>query len=252
MNGLRLDQWRRGILLTNAVALRWTRGFARNPVTFVDFGARGGLSRPWQNLYRAGMVSPIFFDPEPLAAQALLKKYPKAVIEPKAAWDTAGKQDLYVTEEPGCSSLLRPVANPQLVREPTGKYEVVKVVTVETVRAETCPSVAAAEAMVVKADVQGGELHVLNGFGEKLKNVCCCELEVSYTPLYENHPTAGQVCDFMFQAGFGLFEMRPFGIQATRHAVQANAYFCRRNPTTAREKDVERLFLLANGIGPRF
>jgi hypothetical protein len=43
---------------------------------------------------------------------------------------------------------------------------------------------------------------------------------------------AERVVAFMFDAGFGLFHMQVFGVRGTRHAIQANAFFCRRQITS--------------------
>jgi FkbM family methyltransferase len=252
-----IDKLRKTLSVVRAVSAGWLNGFAGDPITFIDFGARGGLSRAWQVLYKAGLVRPIFFEPEASAAWALSQAYPGAYIERKAAWDSAGPTSLYVTDDLGCSSLLRPVKNAQLLSEATRQYSVREVANVDTIRADQCASIRALakrEDLIVKADVQGGELAILRGFGQLLDCIRCCELEVSFTQTYLDHPTAERLFEFMFDAGFGLFHLQTFGVRSTRHAIQANAYFCRRDTTSAgrRQKDVERIFLLASGITPAY
>jgi hypothetical protein len=89
---------------------------------------------------------------------------------------------------------------------------------------------------------------VLRGFRSLLDQVSCCELEVAFTTTYEAQPTAQTVFEFMFDAGFGLFDLKVFGVRGTRHAIQANAYFCRRKVGSVRERCVETMFRLACGF----
>src|SRR6516165_1371374 len=133
-----MHKLRKVLAVAKAVSLGWSKGFAGDPITFIDFGARGGLPRAWQVLYKAGLVRPIFFEPEASAAWALSQAYPGACIERKAAWDSAGLASFYVTDDLGGSSLLRPVKNAQLLSETSRKYSIREVVNVDTIRADEC------------------------------------------------------------------------------------------------------------------
>jgi FkbM family methyltransferase len=46
---------------------------------------------------------------------------------------------------------------------------------------------------IVKIDVQGGELEVLEGFGPLLSSVICCELEVSFMRGYAQQPLFNEI-----------------------------------------------------------
>jgi hypothetical protein len=63
---------------------------------------------------------------------------------------------------------------------------------------------------------------------------------------YRNQPLFDELFDYMVDSGFGLFEVKVFGVAATRHGVQANACFCRRDVRSGRQEIVETIFCRAN------
>ena len=60
------------------------------------------------------------------------------------------------------------------------------------------------------------------------------------------------VTEFLMQNGFGLVDIRVFGVRATRGALQANAFFVRRELKNERQAAVERVFRSVNGIAFAF
>ena len=44
------------------------KGTRRRPIVLADIGGRGGLPRAWDLLWRAGILTPVFFEPDPQAA----------------------------------------------------------------------------------------------------------------------------------------------------------------------------------------
>jgi Methyltransferase FkbM domain len=158
-----------------------------------------------------------------------------------ALWDKNGKADLYLTKELACSSILRP----------TNKDEIVETRAVFTSRADTIllvPETAPRHPEVVKIDVQGGELAVLEGFGDVLREVVCIETEVSFVQSYEQQPLMENIMQFLMRQGFGLIDVRVFGVRSTRAALQANAFFVRREVHTPRQAAVERVFSSVNRL----
>src|SRR5262249_46937245 len=219
-------------------------GLRKVPLSFWDVGARGGLSRPVEFLYRFGLVRPAFFEPDPVEARTLTQSYRLCSVFNYALSDKDGYATLYLTREPGCSSLLRPL----------GLLEIVDTQTVPTTRADTLLKSAACgwNPEIVKLDVQGCELAVLEGFGELLDSVVCLETEVSLRKIYEKQPLIESVTEFLMDNGFGLIDLRVFGVRSTRAALQANAFFVRRELRSEREAAVERVFNSLNRISLTF
>jgi hypothetical protein len=119
-------------------------------------------------------------------------------------------------------------------------------ITVDCVRAEVELSRLAVAPEIVKVDVQGGEIEVLRGFGDKLSQILCCELEASFARIYDGQPIFGAVYDYMMDAGFGLLDVKVFGVAGARSAVQANAFFVRNRVESDRQEYIETMFCKAS------
>lgn len=78
----------------------------------------------------------------------------------------------------------------------------------------------------LKLDVQGGELLVLGGAADTLRQTDVIYLEVSFQELYVGQPLVEEVIGFLHQAGFGLagFENLSQSLVDGR-CLQADAFF---------------------------
>jgi hypothetical protein len=97
---------------------------------------------------------------------------------------------------------------------------------------------------IAKIDVQGGELAVLEGFGDFLTG----EAEVSFRKTYEEQPLIENVTEFLMHRGFELIDLQIFGVRSTRAAIQGNAFFVRRELHNQRHAAVDRVFRSVNRI----
>lgn len=81
--------------------------------------------------------------------------------------------------------------------------------------------------VLLKLDVQGGELNVLKGAVELLSLVDAIYCEVSFVELYEGQPTAGEIISFLHAHGFSLRGI--FNISATKQfgSTQADLLFAK-------------------------
>jgi FkbM family methyltransferase len=211
-------------------------GLRLSPISFWDIGARWGLSRSVECLYRLGFVRPVFFEPDPLEAARLLQTYSK--VFNYALSNNNGEATLYVTREPGGSSLLKPI----------NTQEIAKTVIVPTIRADMLNFEDQIRPEILKLDIQGSELAALEGFGSLLDHVVCIEAEVSFHRMYEAQPLSDDITRFLMGRGFGLFDLKVFGVRSTRAAHHANAFYIRQKLTTDRETAVERVFRSLNRI----
>jgi FkbM family methyltransferase len=238
--GTALQKLSKGAAASRAAAEAMYFGMRQVPLLFWDIGARGGLSRPMEILYRVGVMRPSFFEPDPLEANTLTRRYKASSVFKCALSDKDGAATLYLTRDPACSSLLRPV-NP---------LDIVRAETVPIARADTLLRTAQREhhPEILKIDVQGSELAVLDGFGRFLNSVICIESEVSFRKTYERQYLIESVTAFLMRNGFGLVDIRLFGVRATRAALQANAFFVRRELGSERQVAVERVFRTVNRI----
>jgi FkbM family methyltransferase len=214
----------------------------RDKIEVLDIGGRGGLSHAWHWLWRFGLVLPTFVEPDPDAARRIAHAYPGAKTVHAALWSTAGPRDLHITSHPDCSSILLPMPDARLPNVIKDMLSVSTRLEVGCSRADVELERLGVTPEIVKIDVQGGELEVLRGFGEALQHAYCVELEVAFMHHYRDQPLFDEVYTFMVDQGFGLFDLQVFGVRQTQNAVQANAYFCRRDNTSARGRLVESVF----------
>lgn len=116
-----------------------------------------------------------------------------------------GVRDLYLTQHPKCSSLIRP--NEALIsRYPTLSVAMLdRVVQVPTISLANAISKAGWESVdFIKMDVQGAELEILKGCPSVLKDVLLVCTEVGFGEVYTHQPLFWDVHAFMVSAGFEL------------------------------------------------
>lgn len=199
------------------LARRWRRGKAaealrRQRFVFVDIGARFGLPPHWEAM--GSLLDVVAFEPDAVEARRLASSLRStgALVEvvPSAVWDVAGRQTLYLTRNPGCSSLYPPKT--EFLREfpDADRFDVVSRVEVETVLLDSLMADAVGRPFrFVKIDVQGGALNILQGASPVLDEVLGLEIEVELAGMYEGEPLLGEVDHFMRSKGFELVDLRP-------------------------------------------
>src|SRR5262249_53258564 len=161
-----INRIKKGLGVLAAIAFGLRSGFRNRPVVLVDIGGRGGLSKSWHFLWGAGLVKPVFFEPDPAAASQLVTRFePSAIVIQKAAWSVGKTKTLNITAEPGSSSILAPMPDPRMPESIKKMLRVTKQFTVGAVRAETVLTNLGIIPEIVKIDIQGGELEALKGFG---------------------------------------------------------------------------------------
>lgn len=234
--------------ITRSVLRGAISGLRQEKICFVDIGARGGLSRSYAYLYKAGLITPIFVEPEVKAANVLREEYGDSnVLELAIGNSEDPMRPLYVTRQPGCSSLLKPSPSRHTPEQTLWMYEVEKIINVDVRNAENVFAQYNIAPEVIKLDVQGLELDILKGLGPMLKNVIAIECEVSFLSTYEKQPLFEDVFNFLVGEGFGLTHVGTFGVAGTGSCVQANAFFGNRRLNSRRSRLVEDLALCAAG-----
>jgi FkbM family methyltransferase len=156
-------------------------------------------------------------EPDPLEAtrlsEALVSSAPWrfVTVVPKALSGREGTRKLYMTRQPGLSSLLRPD------EAVTSRYwfaDAFEVQSVEQVDVMTLDAAAAeygfADACFLKLDTQGTELEILQS-GERLldSSVQGIYIETNFQAFYREQPLFADVDTFLRARGFGLVDLRP-------------------------------------------
>jgi FkbM family methyltransferase len=100
---------------------------------------------------------------------------------------------------------------------------------VDVMRLDDVPDlVQSAERILLKADVEGGELAVLEGAAAILEQTRLLELELSAVPLHEGQPLLGEVVHSCERSGFVLTGIEvSFRERRTGDLLSANGFFRR-------------------------
>ena len=252
--GSRLDELRRFLRLADARAYRSAVGFARRygvgPLAYPDArDANLDMLPPWVDPRGGtivdvganegnwtGSVLRIFPDAEVIAAEP--NREPRAVMEarfadrrnvlidPRAVSDTAGTAAFHVTRWSVFSSLLAPKPSlHELYAPSSAPTEEVDTVQVDTVTLDRL--VGDRHVSILKLDVQGGELAVLDGGRDVLERTDCILVEVLFVPHYEGDTTFSGIHAAMVEQGFQLMDMaRPFR-EGNGPALWADACYAR-------------------------
>jgi FkbM family methyltransferase len=174
-------------------------------LVYVDIGSWGGSKHMWDHYPH---VFHVCSDPNDQAVN-----YPhnqNHLFLDQALGAHVSEQLLYITRSPGCCSLLKP--NVQFLANYSVKpaFDIVDVKTVKVVPYSQLVDLGQAPVPdVIKIDVQGYEMQVLQGFGDLLHGVIAIELETSVYPIYENQHTLNHITQFLAQFGFVLHKLTP-------------------------------------------
>jgi len=172
------------------------------------------------------------FEPLPDAYTELVK-----VMEHDAkfsAWNTAvGEEDrpaiMGRNAMTPSSSLLKPDQMKQYFPDSSVIEEItVPMITLDTWVDEMLHGKELECEILLKADVQGYETHVIAGARRTMSKVKACILEVSFVPFYSGQPLFHDVYELMRQYGFDLHGMiDPIFDPITKSQLQSNAIFCK-------------------------
>lgn len=184
-----------------------------------DAGAAGGLDARWRP-FRA-VVAGMLFDPREKAVAGKPGAPGRDCICPSLLGRAEGEATLYFTELGAMSSTLKP--NQALLDRFLKKRRHGRVTAEETFRVEPLDVVAARHGFypdILKADVQGGELAVLEGARACLdRSVMLAEVEVSFLERYEGQPRFCAIEAFLDRFGFELIDL--VRLKRYRHANSA-------------------------------
>ncbi|MBA5864047.1 MAG: FkbM family methyltransferase [Nitrospira sp. CR1.1] len=192
-------------------------------LVIADVGAAYGL--PWYLQVLDEWATLCLFEPNAARAEELRKAYKKSNRRKKAhVFETAlsasgGERVLYETNVPTGSSLLKPGSDALNEFGDPSYFFPIHAHRIQTRRLDDVLNEAGIQQVdFLKLDVQGAEIEVLHGLGERLRqSTLGVELEVGLPGGYLEQPSMGEVDEFLRSRGFTLFDLRPVRLHRPVH-----------------------------------
>jgi FkbM family methyltransferase len=190
------------------VITNYRKYFGKNADVVIDIGTRDGNDAAYFNKKLRSNIT-IAIDANPEAIGITKERYPWMNVLYTAVSDSDGEtsfQQVLSDNESmaGCSSIY---AN-KVANEPQF-FEIVNNITVPMTRMDTlledCNLADTID--VVKVDVEGYTWEVLQGFGDRLKDVKLFHLETEVEPTHANHKNNAEICEWMEKQGFVLVDI---------------------------------------------
>lgn len=181
--------------------------------TIIDVGARGGSIK--EMIPFAPFIHYVAVEPEKKARIELETKlksealWRQITIVPEALGSIKGKNTLFVTQQPGLSSLLVP--NPT-VNQQYPSAEAFKIVAKQEIDLlpldDASKKYDFSHACFLKLDTQGTELDIIKSAQQLIeKSVLGISIEVSFQEFYKNQPLFSDVDKHICNLGFRIFNL---------------------------------------------
>ncbi|WP_395488900.1 FkbM family methyltransferase [Cedecea davisae] len=177
---------------------------AEEKTRVVDIGANPcDGDPPYSILMKKGIANVVGFEPQPEAYAALMEMASASVTFLPYAIGDGNEHILYLYKYSGLASLF--LANPVMFglssNYRAGQYSDVKEqIPISTRRLDDINEIERID--LLKMDVQGSELSILQHGVDTLRNTLVVQLEVSFLPLYLGQPSFGDIDLEMRRQGF--------------------------------------------------
>lgn len=170
--------------------------------TLVDVGSnKGQFSLAFRKLRPSARI--IAFEPLPEAAdiyEELFARDPLIELERVALASGEGSAEFHVADRTDSSSLLEPGEGQ---KRAFGVHPA-STIHVPVKRLDDCVNISALDhPVLLKVDVQGGELRVFEGC-DSLEHVDFIYVELSFVELYYGQPLFQEVCGYLLHRGFAV------------------------------------------------
>ncbi|MEO5337145.1 MAG: FkbM family methyltransferase [Magnetospirillum sp. WYHS-4] len=198
------------------------------PLRIMDVGAMPEGKPRYAPLLESGGATVDAFEPDPRSLARLREQAPEGYRYHGVFLGDGDDHDFHITRYPGCSSLFAP--DPTIIDAfmtigtgtETGNFGLVRKERVATTRLDDVPGLAPPDLM--KLDVQGAELLVLQHGKRTLASAAVVEIEVEFLPLYRGQPLFDEVFTFMREQGFVLHKLIDVAGRTLRPIVGPNRF----------------------------
>jgi FkbM family methyltransferase len=208
------------------------------PFSYVDCGARGDAAKAIMEIFPDAHY--VGFEPDAEECAKLMAEARKGYsFFPVAVGEQNKAAELFLTRNPGCSSLYIPNRALFAPFEECGPF--FDVISTETVQIVALDDYLHQNGIVdidfLELDTQGAELNILRGAQNFLKNsLMAVRVEVEFAEMYQKQPMFGDVDNWLRIHGFVLFDLEryhlrrkycPSGVVSNEQIVWGQALYLR-------------------------
>ena len=165
-------------------------------VAYFDVGAANAVDPNFKRFFLDGKLNYIGFEPDSRSSLEFPGK-----VHPVALGKRREVKTLHLCRKPEVSSFLTP--NSEFINQGfhrPERFDVVEQIDIQVVPMDDYFEEGVSN--ILKLDVQGFELEVLQGANRILENAVSVELEVEFQELYKNQPLFGEISNFLNSKGF--------------------------------------------------
>jgi len=185
----------------------------KHPINAIDIGSRGGVVAFGALESYINMIGFEVDEPEAVVLKKKIEEqsnFNSCTIESFAAWSDSQETNLYICRYlPNCS-LLKPNVD---CAKKFGLSKLFEIVSTKKVQCTRIESILLKKGITsidyIKIDAQGGDLEVLKGLGDYIKDILLIRVEVLFVPLYHDAPSFGEINEFMNDNNFRLLTIEP-------------------------------------------
>jgi FkbM family methyltransferase len=188
-------------------------------INILDVGAMIEGPPRYASIYQSGNASLTLVEPDKEQADHLKNTFGDDVRLLDCYLGDGSSASVHLTHYPGCSSIYEPDSRiinqfEAIGTDPNSNFSVNETRKIKTHRLDSIFPTVIADLM--KIDVQGAELKILENAPELLTKVSVIETEAEFIPIYKNQPLFGDLQVFLRQKGFSLHKFIDIGSRCFR------------------------------------
>jgi FkbM family methyltransferase len=179
-------------------------------IKIVDVGARFGINTPWDQLEDSSIYV-MGFEPDVDECKKLnLNTNLNCIYMPTGLSDVDDEITLFVTEQPGCTSIYKPNVDFFNKLYNGEQFNVVSEHRIKTKPLSTVLNEKNFQPDFIKIDAQGAAYKILKGAGSYLNNIMMLEIEVEFSELYFDEPLFSDVDMLLRNYKFQILDINKY------------------------------------------
>ena len=180
-------------------------------IKIVDVGARFGLNTPWDKIENSS-ISFMGFEPDLDECNKLNleNKNKNFIFIPVGLSEKTQELSLYITEQPGCSSIYKPSFDFTNKLYNGYQFNIVNEARIKTEPLSDVLEKYNFQPDFLKIDAQGAAFNILKGTNSFLNNILMLEIEVEFNRLYENEILFSEIDQYLTSYNFQILDINRY------------------------------------------